>query len=116
MKIDFSQGVNGIDGKPFTEKNADTGIIGPITLAQLCSAALLTSFQDEPGLAGTEKFARYNLAAKVYGGGSADIAVEDIAKIKLCVGKFYAASVVGPVFNALEGTAAKVVYINQSTA
>ena len=110
MKINFSQSVHSIDGKPFMENEK------PLTLGTFCWTALLANYQDEQNLAGEEKFKRFNLASKLYGMDEVDLTAEDIAKIKACVGKFHGPAVVGPVYNALENSGGSITPIKKAAA
>jgi len=105
MKIDFNVPLLTITGISMVDQKGES-----VTLSKITIEALLASFEDEKNLAGSEKFARYQLAEKItkasseHGVGEAiDIPSEDISKIKTLIGIAYATPVVGPAYKLLEG-------------
>lgn len=95
MKLDFSKELFTIGKTPITHDGKKT------TLGFISREALLSVYEDETGVSGEEKYRRFKLAERCEG--EVDLVAEDIAKIKLLVGKRFAAGIVGPVFDALEG-------------
>lgn len=94
MKIDFSQPLKSLEGAPFME--------GPkvVTLGFLASGSLLANYNDE-NPSGDEKFARFNLAAKIHSGNVVEVSPGEITKIKQMIGKFCGALLLGPAYIAL---------------
>lgn len=99
MTIDFSYVLNDLSGKPFPDGEKS------VTLGSAAVAALMQSYQDEHGITGEEKFQRFALAQRVWGATLVDASSEDVARIKLLVGKFFGPAVVGPAYKALDGKA-----------
>ena len=99
MKIDFSTRLKNFDGTDAEEDKK------PLVLASVCVNSLLGVYSDEQQLPGTEKAKRYELALKIKDGGTIDLPVEDIAKLKELVGKAYAPIVVGQAYKMLETSA-----------
>lgn len=97
MKVDFSQPITNLEGKPFQEDNKD------LTLAAIAVGALLASYQDEAALSGEEKFQRYALSTRIHKSGSIEVSVEEISKLKTLIGKMFGPSIVGPAYDLLEG-------------
>lgn len=98
MKIDFTQTLKDIKGKPIQTSEKDTT---PISLGTLCQNALLAQYDSERNLDGTEKMKRWKLARKI-DRGVVDLQAEDISKIKEVVGKGFGPSVLGPVYELLD--------------
>lgn len=106
LAIDFSKPIRGIDGKPFTDEK---GASIDKSLGKFCEDALLAAYPDETSLEGTEKFKRWQLAAKIAkdGGKNVDLSVEELALVKKLVGKGYPPMIVGPVWLMLDPSAGK---------
>ena len=107
MKVNISTVVKSIYGAAMS--SAKVGSTNPeeledLTVKAVCINALLTHFQDDAKLDGAEKYSRYKLATKVSeADGEIDFTAEEIVKIKLLVGKLYPPTIVGRVFDILEG-------------
>lgn len=99
MKIDFSYTFNTLDGQPVVDENQR-----PVILKNVAQIALLNQYQDEQ-IDGAEKARRWFLATQLNGGadGVVDLEPEDVAKIKLVIGKAYAPMIVGQAYNMLNG-------------
>ena len=96
MKIDFSQVLCGLDGKPMTENDGSAATLKSVTVM-----SLLAVYQDERPT-GEEKFRRYDVAARVQASKDpVDVTEAEIKTIKDLVGKFFGPAVVGPVYLAL---------------
>lgn len=106
MFIDFTQKVLDINGKPMLMPPSPPSTEPTeATLGVLCIQALFGEYRDE-SITGAEKFARYELATLV--NKNLPITVEQVALLKMVVGKGYGAQVVGPIYGLLEeGTATK---------
>ncbi|MCD6262343.1 MAG: hypothetical protein J7J52_04905 [Deltaproteobacteria bacterium] len=96
MIVNMSAELKTLDGEPLIDAGK------PVTLKDVSVNALLAQ-QERETLDAKEKLARYELALKVNKGGDVEVTVEEIAKIKDCVGKVYPTLVVGQVFHLLEG-------------
>ena len=83
--------------------NAVLAVSVPLTLRSACCGALMGVYKDETDLPGHEKVRRYCIARKIYEEQSPDLPAEDIALVKSLVSKRFYASVVGPVWQLLEG-------------
>lgn len=95
MHIDVDIELKTLDGGPVVDAS------GPVTVRSVAVNALLANYPDEHPT-GEEKLRRYQIARAVHAGGKVELRVEDVALIKLLVGKAYSPLVVGPVFEALE--------------
>jgi hypothetical protein len=99
MKVDFSQQIKGLDGVALKGEDGKE-----LTLATVCTNAVLANFQDEANLSGEEKVKRYDLALAIYSSTEPlDLKSEDVALIKKLVAKMFGALVVGQAFRMLEG-------------
>lgn len=96
MKRDFSTQLKSLDGEPLVNQGK------PFTLGAAVIGALMTPFDDEAHISGEQKFNRYNLAVKINAPSAAEVSAEEIAQMKLVVGKAYGPLVVGQVFNLLD--------------
>jgi len=74
----------------------------PLLLKNILINALITE-QPNSGIAGNEKFERYNLARTIKQGHDIELTAENIALLKDLVAKNYTPLVVGDVWNILEG-------------
>ncbi len=97
MKLDLSANLKSFDGKVLDAPDGK-----PATLKSVLIEALMAVFNDEQTLSGEEKLKRYLLAERVYKGES-DFAHNEIALMKVLVGKAYSAIIVGQVWKMLEG-------------
>jgi hypothetical protein len=95
MTIDFSQVPKALDGTDFTENGK------PVTLFYLASNALLSDpSKSDRGY--EQKKAIYALAEKISKGPYVDVTDDELALIKIKVGEFYPAGLVGPIDKLLK--------------
>lgn len=73
----------------------------PLTLKWSCTHALLFGSMD--GLSGNEKIIRYEMALRIHKGGTQELTVEDLAKLKEYIGKSLSTIIVGQVLPMLDG-------------
>lgn len=102
MKRNFDLVLVTLDGAPIPAgPSVDAGLL---TLRSISTNALITAFEDERSLAGTEKLRRYQLALRinVKDQGNIELSVEEVALLKQLIGKAYAPLVVGQAYLALE--------------
>lgn len=97
MKIDFKKLINSVYGKPIKNDDKD------LDLGFACTEALMNVTAADVKMEAVEKYKRYKLAERIALADELDLSIEDVAKIKECVGKVYGPNVVGPVFDILEG-------------
>ncbi len=98
MRVQLQEIIHDLSGKPLTDPQ-DSG--SPLTIGRACIGALLgASPRENPD--GTEKFRRWQLAQKMSGQASVDLSIEEVALVKKLVGEAWTATVVGPVWIALE--------------
>ena len=95
MKIDFNQYLKNLQGVPFQANGS------PVPFHTFITAALLHAYPEDAQITGEEKFNRFNIAAKVHNQGEVEVSDEDIATMKLYIGKFYGVELVGPAYLAL---------------
>ena len=110
MKINLSTVIKNIHGINISSPKAGaTGEdnLEDLTVKTVCVNALLAHFPDDTKVDGLEKYNRYKLASEISGADTEiDLPSESIVKIKLLVGKIYNPTIVGRVFDALEGIVA----------
>ena len=100
MKIDFSTVLVDIEGKALDSSPEDKT---PATVSKVAIEALLATFSDET-IEGAEKLKRWELASKIKNAVSlVDITVEEITLVKKLIGKAFGPTVVGQVYQLLEG-------------
>ena len=80
--IDFTQVLNGVDGKPIV--NPDKS---PMTLSDAAVTSLETALDEDRPADGSKQFRLDELARKVYQSKDAVLKVEEIALIKERIGK-----------------------------
>jgi hypothetical protein len=97
MKVDFSQGLMTLDGKPFEREK---GV--PATLGDMCSAALLSEDRTKVTIP-EHKFKRWELTKKIYKQDVVDVTAEEIALIKECAGTF-SPPLMGTIYDILEAS------------
>lgn len=101
MKYDLNVEIKSLDGKPV--QAAEGGVL---TVKEAVLRALLAPIAGEDNEQPRKKFERWLLAKRVYSAsGEVELAAEEVAEIKDRVAKIWAASVLGPVFETLEGSA-----------
>ena len=103
-KIDFTQTLTGLDGKPISSGDAKST---SLTLSDVAVTALESALEEDKGMAGAEKFKMDELARKIYKAKSAVLSVEDVALIKTRVGKAFSPLVVGAAWRLLDPTVEK---------
>ena len=108
MKLDIGRVITNFEGKAIKDSFgiSEDKIQKDLTLGGACINSLLY-IQDEKPISGQEKLDRYELALKIKVAlgtdkKEADLKIEEIAKIKELVGKFYNTLVVGQVFKLIE--------------
>lgn len=99
MLLNFDKLATSISGAPVII-SGDTA--NAATYGQLVVEALSTSFADER-LSGEEKYKRGELISKILKGGDIELIVEDLATIKMCVGKWGSVQLTYQIFNLIEG-------------
>lgn len=97
MKLNFAQLLINLDGVPFADGDCR------VSLGDVCFKSLESAYTDEPTLSGAEKYARFELMARIKGAADLDVSSEDITKLKHLIGKCYSVPVVGAAYDALEG-------------
>ena len=112
VKIDFTQKLIGVGGKPLLQGGDDckTGQVPgrdcpqiPITLGEAAVWALETPLAED-GPDPLKKFARDQLARKIYGNEGAELSVDEIATIKDRIGRAWGAPQVGAAWPLLDPT------------
>lgn len=93
LATDFSQPILDLKDQPVLVQGA------PLTLGIVAANALLA---DEKGLTGTQKIERFELAKKIYSGGSLELSEEERVRIKELVEKNYPPLVYARVIELLE--------------
>lgn len=97
MKRDFSTDLIGLGDAKLVDEKGEA-----LKLSAIAVNVLVGQYQDEQGLSGEDKFARYKLAERLNQGGVQEISAEEIALLKKLIGKAYGPIVVGPAYEALE--------------
>lgn len=97
MKIDFD-----VELKTFNGTTLVNVAQKPLTLRFVCTDALMASFEDERGLSGEDKLKRYLLASKIHQTTDGEVTAEEVALLKLLIGKGFGPNVVGPAYLHLE--------------
>lgn len=101
MKYDLNVEIKTLDGG--TVKADDGGVL---TVKDAVLRALLSPIPGEDSEQPKKKFERWLLAKRVYAAESeVELTAEEVSEIKDRVAKIWAASVLGPVFELLEGSA-----------
>ena|ERR1039458_3686729 len=99
--IDFTKPLIGMDGNPITSADAK-GLQTPMTLGDAAVSALETILDEDRQAPGAEKFKLDELARKIYKKKDAVLLIEEIAKIKDRIGKYYGPVVIGPAWRMLD--------------
>lgn len=112
MKIDVTQNLLGLDGKPLHIVFQGCPMCGRLleeegfrTLRNACTDSLSVDYQDEQrsgGLSGDEKFKRHCLAVKVHDNDKPDFTVEELVLLKEMVGKRFPPEIMGPAWLLLD--------------
>ena len=109
--IDFSVVVTDLKNEPLMERAPD-GKATAITLGQLCSNALLTTYDDERSLSAQEKIRRFKLALKLNdasGKPAKDVSLTaaEISEITNLSAKLYSPLAVGKILQIIDPEALK---------
>ena len=109
--IDFSVVITDLKNEPLTERSAD-GRVNTITLGQLCSNALLATYEDERSLPAQEKIKRFKLALKLNdanGNPAKDVSLTtaEISEISKLSAKLYSPLAVGKILQIIDPGALK---------
>jgi len=109
MKIDVTQQIMQLDGTPMITGRRVCQMCGqvvskpePMTVRLAATRALTAVFQDEQGLPGDKKVARFHLALKLVDESKPDLTAENIVLLKTLVGKMYGPVVVARVWAVLD--------------
>lgn len=97
MKIDTQQMIHDLEGEVV---QLDNGI--ECTLGRVCCRALLGNYRGEEALPGEDKYARWELAGRISKGGEVELTVEEVAQVKMLIGKGFTTLVVGAAYHLLE--------------
>ncbi len=98
MKVDMTQTLITIDGKPLTDADDKA-----VTLQTVCINALLATLDVDKNLSGEDKMAAHTLATRIHGEAEPNLEPEDLTKLKERIGKMYGPAVVGPAYAILNG-------------
>ncbi|HDR9497585.1 TPA: hypothetical protein QDC06_000787 [Burkholderia cepacia] len=101
MKLNFDIAINDENGTPASIPGGDGRIF---TLGTAACQALLNGPVDDKG-DGSEKHARYRLWKSIQEGGTVELSVDDVAKVKRLIGAAFGPLVVGQCWDLLEGDA-----------
>ena len=96
MKIDFSQEIISLSGKPF-EKEKDV----PATLGDMCVTALLAEDPKDPTPA-VDKLKRWELSKLIFEAKEVELTAEQIVLINKMAGKVFAPPLMGAIYDLLE--------------
>lgn len=102
MKIDFSQPLCTLSGKPF-EKNEEKD---PALLSDMCVTALLSDDPKEHSNA-QDKLKRWELAKAIHDQAEIEVTAEEIVLINKAAAKAFAPSLMGAIHDLLEPPAEK---------
>lgn len=89
-----------LKGEPV--KEGVGGETRPVTVGSILIQSLLTLTQEDQSLAADAKVTRYKLGLKVAPGGEVELTSEDLALLKLLVGRLFSPLVVGRVYDWCE--------------
>lgn len=97
MLIDFDVAFTDIAGCLIAENGKD------VSIKTLVTTALVANYADETGLAGEEKFSRFNLALRIHNArGAVEVSIEELVLIKKLVAKAYTTLAVGRIYALIE--------------
>lgn len=110
MKIDVTQAIKGLDGKPLMEQDPDgpEGAARQMTVGTAFLTALTAILEEDRNLSGEKKMKRYKIGLKIVGEDEVDLEIEEAAEVKMLVGKVFGPAVVGPLWDVLEGVEEKI--------
>ena len=98
LAVDFAAPINNLDGTPMRKDDKTV-----LTLDEVASTALLSSYQDESNLDGVEKNKRFWLAKKIHDQRKDPVLTADeITLIKRLIAKAYNPLVVGQAWTILD--------------
>ena len=100
--IDFTQVLNGLDGKPVMGGDAKNPT--QLTLSDVAITALETPLEEDRGLTGKAKFELDDLARRVYRNKSAVLSPEDQTLLKDRIARLYGPLVVGVAWRLIDQT------------
>lgn len=105
MKIDFSQNILGLDGKPFRLTDEDGSPFATLKDVAITALSLLTPAERERGISATDQARRYALMVRIYDApAEIDLPAEDISLIKSLVPVAYPSPRFGgPALKLLDG-------------
>lgn len=110
MKIDFSQTLKTIHGKPIMHHEGGDGgesKLVEVSLSFVAINALMSAHEKDKGLSGNDKFKLSQIAAEIAKNPDADFSVEDLAKIKERIGMLYTQAIIFAAFPLLDATEKK---------
>lgn len=96
MKIDFSQPLLTLDGKPFEKEKGVTASLG-----DMCVTALLSENPQEPSSA-EDKLKRWELSKILHNAAEIEVTAEEIVLIKKLAGKAFAPPLMGAIYDLIE--------------
>lgn len=107
MKINFTQEILTLEGKPRTEitlcaeckKVVSSDVL---TLRRAAISALDMPFSDERDLAPIKKYERGDLAHRIFRNDELDLSAEELTLLKKLTGKLYVSTIVWEIHNMLE--------------
>lgn len=108
MKVKLSTEICDLEGHPLWDEELKdpTGKVvrarRPFTVRKACTEALQIMNLQGDIIDGEEKMLRYRLAFKLMSADVVDLKAEEITKLKRLVGLAFGATVVGPVYLALD--------------
>jgi hypothetical protein len=100
MKVNFNLQLCDLNGQPYRKNDVEKTAM---TLKDATQEALFSILEADRNDSGAAKYARFQIAQKVHGGGEVDLTPEEIAVIKARIGDAFGAAVVGPAFKILNG-------------
>lgn len=103
MKVNFSQILNNINGKPLKHRDEE-GNEGDLKLSDVCTNALMSLAEQDKNENGVKKFKRYQLATKIHKQDEVEVTAEEVSLLKEKIGSLYGPAVIGPCYELLEGS------------
>jgi hypothetical protein len=100
MKINMNAPLYTLGGKQLTLPAPENT---PLTLREVCAAALQGAYEDERTLSGEEKAKRLRLILRLNKQTPCNMTTEEVVLVKACVAKAYGVLVVGQAWELLEG-------------
>lgn len=93
MKIDVTQSILGLDGKPVSED---------ATLRKVCTESLLGVMKGDDAMGGADKAKLFSLAMQIEQEDAPDLSIEDWGKIKDRIGRGFAPLIVGRAYELID--------------